>query len=134
MRTVDIIVEELKRQYKEGEVYIRLGDDGVPTDKPNHFLVDGNVDLVALAEAIDSATVRRVNEARFGPPSSWAGDNPKGCHRADQCAPEDAANHDNGINDAVKAIRGYERPPPSPQPSAWRSSPAWFSPPSPRSA
>ncbi|WP_256805792.1 hypothetical protein [Bradyrhizobium sp. Bra64] len=62
MKTIDVIIEELKRQDKDGEVFIRLGEDGEPTDDPKFFLVDGNVDLIALAAAVDAARFRPVSQ------------------------------------------------------------------------
>ena len=47
----------------------------------------------------------KINARRFGPPSSWSADGrPIGWHLARPCTPTDAANHDNGINDALIAL------------------------------
>lgn len=54
----------------------------------------------------DTAAVckQAIVNARFGPPSSWGGDRPKGWHLDRPCTPEEACMHDNGCNDAFAAV------------------------------
>ncbi len=55
MKTLEVFIEELKRQDADGKIYIRRDESGTPSDKPSEFLVDGTIDLIAFAAAVDSA-------------------------------------------------------------------------------
>lgn len=55
--------------------------------------------------AIADAFVRAVLKKAYGSPSSRNGKNPVGWHLDRQCTPTDASMHDNGIYDAIRAIR-----------------------------
>jgi hypothetical protein len=54
--------------------------------------------------------IQAISRKRFGPPSSWINpQRPVGWHMVDrECTPWDASMHDNGINDAHRAIREME--------------------------
>lgn len=51
MTTLETIVAELKRQYEESR---SNGIGWLDTDRPKEAVIDGRVDLVALAAAIDA--------------------------------------------------------------------------------
>lgn len=59
-------------------------------------------------EAID-ACKRAAVTAWYGAPSNWGGGEPRGWHLSRPCTPHEAAMHDNGVNDAIKAILAIRR-------------------------
>ncbi len=67
----------------------------------------------AAAEAMRQQARVAAMRARFGPPSMWqVPGSPAGWHMDRDCTPEDAANHDNGCVDAMKAIASLPLPAP----------------------
>lgn len=49
---------------------------------------------------------KAIMKLQFGPPSSWATPGrPMRWHLERDCTPTDAAMHDNGVREALKAIR-----------------------------
>jgi hypothetical protein len=60
-------------------------------------------DKDVIANTIE-ACKRAIVGVRFGPPSHWEGASPKGWHLDRPCTPEEASMHDNGCNDAFKAV------------------------------
>ncbi len=67
----------------------------------------------ATAEAIRQAAKVAAMRARFGPPSMWqVPGRPAGWHMDRDCTPEEAAQHDNGCVDAMRAIAALDLPAP----------------------
>lgn len=56
------------------------------------------------AKAISAIWLRR-----YGPPSAWEGQNPKGWHLARQCTATDACMHDNGCIAAMNVILALQK-------------------------
>lgn len=51
-----------------------------------------------------------IASKRFGPPSTWpVKGRPDGWHLARPCTPEEASQHDNGVNDALMALNELAR-------------------------
>lgn len=70
-----------------------------------------------------------VAKACYGSPSLWGAENPRGWVRQDgsplpgRCSPHDAAMHDNGVTDAMRLIREFQRS--ETPPSGFRAGAEW---------
>ena len=65
-------------------------------------------ELEAELGSLKAKTIEECKKAivnvRFGAPSNWGGDRPRGWHLDRPCTPEEASHHDNGCNDAFMAV------------------------------
>lgn len=63
-----------------------------------------------MTEAERRTIFHAIANKRYGSPSTWSvKDRPEGWHLEEPCTPQDAAMHDNGINDALMALNEIAR-------------------------